>query len=125
MSISVAFGDRYYEEYNIELRFVSKLVRDTWRDFDTLMLPQQHLSRVQKNCRFSFENKEELSRVFVEMNLFRFAGWNSLLDDTDIIAVQEVPAIASVAPCVVFSGARVNRFHVAGHRLLAKPFYAD
>src|SRR5215207_4409257 len=72
-------------------------------DIHPLSLFQHDLLPFEDHRPFPFENIEELPCQIVIMDYFRSVCGNTLLNDAHILALEQMPAIANLAPNIMFS----------------------
>src|SRR6266508_6241641 len=92
------------QELDIRRGVVAHLVRGAGRYLDALVRAQCVARPVDLHRRCAREDEEELSRHLVVVPYLGGARWHALVDDAQFGAVDQPPAVTSLAPGVVLSG---------------------
>ena len=100
-----------YEEARWAIRFVAHLVRRSWRHMQSLTHLQQVKLSFHFHHRLAREHVKELPRTMVAVADFPSACWHVLLDHAQVVALEQMPAIAGVAPGIVFGIGDAGRAH--------------
>ena len=83
------------------------------RDFDPLTGSQGDALVIHNHRRFTAQNIKELPRMVMKMFDFKFAGRHALLNDAESVAFEQMPAVTTITPIVMFCVVERNRFHHA------------
>src|SRR5215207_11189849 len=89
---------------------------DQRRDFDRFTFLQSHLVIFKSDLPFALENIKELPRRAVIMHYLRATRRDAFLDHTDVIAFEEMPAVANLTPYIMF-GVFNGNYHKLGTSL--------
>lgn len=92
---------------------IDGLMRLAWRDFDSLSRVEDVVLVLDFERELAFEDVEELAGVDVMVARLGCAGRHALFDDAEAGCADEVPAVAVVAPGIVFGG--VGAYGHGGH----------
>jgi hypothetical protein len=101
-TVAVALGGRNDKENQIRRRLVMELVRHHRRNLDTLVFAEYESFVLNLHGRNPLEHEKELPRFLVIVFPFRLSGRDTLLNYTKVFSLDEVPAIASITPEIMF-----------------------
>ena len=87
---------------DIAPRLVAKLMTNSRRNFQSIPLLQLNFMIFKNHRPLAFKDEKELPRDLMVVHHLHAIGRHTFLDYTDIVALEQMPAIAGIAPQVMF-----------------------
>ena len=103
------------EEPYILLPAVEGLMRETWRDFKSLVGAEPMLGSIEFQCKLAGEDIEKLPRRPMKMAALGGSRRHALFNHRERVGAYQVPAIAVVAPLIVRRGFSRNHLCLRNH----------
>jgi hypothetical protein len=109
--VAVAWWLRYNKKLDGRGRKVGNLMLLLRWNVQTLASPQSAFLSLNFHYRLTGENKKELLRFLVKVPGLTAAGRHTLLNHAKAAVIQQVPAIADLAPNIVFDSGTSDWIH--------------
>jgi len=93
---------RDHQKFDVAIAVVAGLMFRFGRYFQTLMCVEQVTLAFKLHTEGAAQYKKELPTLGVIVANLRCTGWHPLVDDSEILPLQQCPAVAFVAPKIVF-----------------------